>query len=108
MLLNIVLLSKSTYEYFKISNLKLVMMYSLSSICELGIFCRLLSITFIYEFELLLDSSSCECSYKVPYLKICHFFLFLQLGTFPGIEAPHYTVRDLSDGVAIAEVLAQM
>ena len=58
--------------------------------------------------DLLLDSFSCEYSCKISYLKICHFFMILQLGTFPGIEAPHYTVRDLSDGVAIAEVLAQM
>jgi len=39
--------------------------------------------------------------------KICDN-LIKWLGTFPGIEAPHYTVRDLSDGVAIAEVLAQI
>ncbi|XP_065069361.1 protein Hook homolog 3-like [Rhopilema esculentum] len=30
------------------------------------------------------------------------------LGTFPGIEAPHYSVRDLTDGVAMAEALTQI
>ena len=41
-------------------------------------------------------------------LLLMKFSCFLsQLGTFP-VDAPHTTVRDLTDGVAMAEVLCQM
>ena len=38
-----------------------------------------------------------------------HSFLFYsQLNTFEGLEGKHHSAEDLSDGVAMAEVLMQM